>query len=217
MLLIRSRTFLFTPSRHFIFLLAALLFLTMLQFVDVLRVTGNSMMPALHDGQFLLRVNYLVNFQHGDFIVARPPDVQTRAPRFIKRLIALPQDTLSIQNDRVYVNGQVLYEPYMLNSSTRAESFPDILISKGEVVALEGYALAELPEYLQDTLAMLEPLPPEVLEQSFLEPIAYVSTMKLAKGFYFVVGDNRSFGASEDSRLFGPVPARQVLGRAYTL
>lgn len=36
-------------------------------------------------------------------------------------------------------------------------------------------------------------------------------------GHYFVVGDNRSWGGSEDSRTFGPVPLEQMGGRAATV
>ena len=33
-------------------------------------------------------------------------------------------------------------------------------------------------------------------------------------GHYFVMGDNRSFGGSEDSRGFGPIPLNQIGGKA---
>ena len=36
----------------------------------------------------------------------------------------------------------------------------------------------------------------------------------MPEGHYFVMGDNRSAGGSEDSRLFGPVPALSIAGRA---
>ena len=34
------------------------------------------------------------------------------------------------------------------------------------------------------------------------------------EGEYFVIGDNRTASGSEDSRLFGPVPLRNIAGRA---
>lgn len=33
-------------------------------------------------------------------------------------------------------------------------------------------------------------------------------------GYYFVMGDNRTLGGSEDSRTFGPVPVEAIAGRA---
>jgi signal peptidase I len=175
------------------------------QYLSIVRVSGDSMNPTLRNGQYLLRFER-VNYQSGDVVVLRPPvELQTRAPRFVKRLIALPGDTVSIQNDKVYLS-------YVAEISARAENFPDLVISKGEVVAFEGFALAELPDYLQDTFAMLEPLPQEILEQSQTETVTYVGTVKLDEGFYFVLGDNRGFSASEDSRLFGAISASQLQG-----
>jgi signal peptidase I len=182
------------------------------QYLSIVRVSGDSMNPTLRNGQYLLRFER-VNYQSGDVVVLRPPvELQTRASRFVKRLIALPGDTVSIQNDKVYLNGEILRESYVAEISARAENFPDLVISKGEVVAFEGFALAELPDYLQDTFAMLEPLPQEILEQSQTETVTYVGTVKLDEGFYFVLGDNRGFSASEDSRLFGAISASQLQG-----
>jgi signal peptidase I len=182
------------------------------QYLSIVRVSGDSMNPTLRNGQYLLRFER-VNYQSGDVVVLRPPvELQTRASRFVKRLIALPGDTVSIQNDKVYLNGEILRESYVAEISARAENFPDLVISKGEVVAFEGFALAELPDYLQDTFAMLEPLPQGILEQSQTETVTYVGTVKLDEGFYFVLGDNRGFSASEDSRLFGAISASQLQG-----
>jgi signal peptidase I len=192
--------------------------LLLIAFVDVVRVSGNSMNPTLQDGQLLLNFKHLLNYQHGDVVILRPPpELQTRAPRFVKRLIAIAGDTISIRDNKVYLNDQVSSEPYVLESFTRAENFPEVLVYKAEVVAFEGFALAELPEYLKDTLAMLEPLPQEILEQSQHENVSYIGTIKLSKEFYFVLGDNRGFSASEDSRLFGAIPRRDLLGMVSTL
>jgi signal peptidase I len=201
-------------SRRFpLFIAVSVVVLLSSQFIGVVRILGNSMNPTLQNGQFLVSFKHITTYQIGDVVVVHPPlELQTRASRFVKRLIALPNDTISIQNDNVVLNGQVLNEPYVLETVTRAENFPEVLVSKGEVVAFEGFALAELPEYLQATLKMLEPLPKDVLEQSYSENVSYVGTIKLPEDFYFVLGDNRAFGASEDSRLFGAISKRDLLG-----
>lgn len=38
--------------------------------------------------------------------------------------------------------------------------------------------------------------------------------IKLKPGYYFVMGDNRTLGGSEDSRTFGPIPVERIAGRA---
>jgi signal peptidase I len=183
------------------------------QFFSAIRVLGNSMNPTLQHGQILLSYKRPTTYQRGDVVILRPPrDLQARASRFVKRLVAMPGDTVSIQNDKVFLNEQFLEEPYATETSTRAENFPELLVSKGEVVAFEGFALAELPEYLKETLSMLTPLPREVLKQSYTGAVSYVGTIKLAENFYFVLGDNRGFSASEDSRLFGVISKKNILG-----
>ena len=79
-------------------------------------------------------------------------------------MIAIPGDSLSIRADVVYLNSQKLTEPYVAQHSSRPENFPELIVSKGEVVAFEGFALAELPDYLKATLVMLERLPQDILD-----------------------------------------------------
>lgn len=40
------------------------------------------------------------------------------------------------------------------------------------------------------------------------------SPVPVGRGFYFVMGDNRHAGASKDSRFFGAVPLKMIVGRA---
>jgi signal peptidase I len=180
-------------------------------FFDVMQVVGNSMNPTLQEGKFLI-ISHPKNYQHNDLVVFRSPESLTaRPPRFIKRLLALSEDSISIQDGQVYLNNQELSESYTLGENN--DSFPELLISKGEVIAFEGFALTELPDYLKDTLEMLEPLPKDILGQSQNETVAYTGTLTLKEGFYFVLGDNRSYGASEDSRVFGVISKDSFLGK----
>jgi signal peptidase I len=191
-------------------------------FFSPLRVMGNSMSPTLHDGQVLLLQRHLPfvssNYQKDELAVLRPPQkLQSRASRYVKRVVASAGDSLSIRKGFVYLNNQELYEPYVIQHSSLPDNFPELLISKNEVIAFEGFALAELPEYLKTTFEMLEPLPRDVLEQSKKESVTYTGSIKLKEGFYFVLGDNRGFSASEDSRLFGAVSEKTMLGTAIPL
>ncbi|HUE60109.1 MAG TPA: signal peptidase I [Acidimicrobiales bacterium] len=78
----------------------------------------------------------------------------------IKRVIALPGETVSGRGGRIYVGSEVLVEPY-LPVGTLTSDFGPVAVPKGDI---------------------------------------------------WVMGDNR--GNSDDSRFFGPIPERTIVGRA---
>ncbi len=94
--------------------LALVLFLVINAVSARVRVDGFSMMPTLHDGEFVL-VNKLAyrtgTPTRGDIIVFR--SVNTPDLDLIKRVIGLPGDKIVIRGGRVIVNGQTLNEPYI--------------------------------------------------------------------------------------------------------
>jgi signal peptidase I len=77
-------------------------------------VEGNSMEPSLHDGEFVV-VNRLAMLWNepgrGDVVVFYFPLDRDR--RYIKRVIGVPGDVVSVHDGEVYVNGAQLYEPYI--------------------------------------------------------------------------------------------------------
>lgn len=78
------------------------------------RVEGFSMEPNLHTGQYILvdKVSYRVGDpERGDVVVIRFPLDPKRD--FVKRIIALPGETIEVRERRVYVNGRALNEPYI--------------------------------------------------------------------------------------------------------
>src|SRR5512133_1998679 len=80
------------------------------------KVEGTSMMPTLTDQEriFINKFTYhfgLGNIERGDMVVFWfPLDPQKS---YIKRVIGIPGDTVSIDAGQVYVNGQPLVENYV--------------------------------------------------------------------------------------------------------
>ena len=95
-------------------LLALVLYLLIDSVVARVRVENISMKPTLQPGEFLL-VNKLAyrlgDVQHGDIVVFHNP--QDVAEDYIKRVIGLPGDLVTIINGNVYVNDQMLSEKYI--------------------------------------------------------------------------------------------------------
>ncbi len=79
-----------------------------------IRVEGTSMEPSLHDGEFVV-VNRLSMLwqdpERGDIVVFHFP--LDRGRRYIKRVIGLPGDLVSVLDGEVFVNGAKLDEPYV--------------------------------------------------------------------------------------------------------
>lgn len=118
-------------------LLLTLLMLLVIRFaVQNYQVQGVSMEPSLHNQEYILvdKVSYL--FQHpsrGDVIVFRYP--VDPSENFVKRIIAVPGDTISVVGEQVTVDGVVLNEPY-INSSDRINPFPSF---KNRILANNEY------------------------------------------------------------------------------
>ena len=76
-------------------------------------VQGKSMMPTLKPGDCCL-VNSLSphfrDYQRGDIVVIRD---RARNEFIVKRIVGLPNDQVQVRRGRVYLNGQLLSEPYL--------------------------------------------------------------------------------------------------------
>ena len=82
------------------------------------RIQGSSMEPTLHSGQFVItnKISYLFSEpERGDIIVFIAPHsaVSAREDDYIKRIIGLPGETVSVNGGQVMVNGVLLHEPYI--------------------------------------------------------------------------------------------------------
>ena len=93
-------------------------------------VQGKSMMPTLTPGDCRI-VNCLLphlrDYKRSDVVVIRD---SVRNEFIVKRIVGLPGEQVQLRSGRVYVNGQVLPEPY-LAAGTRTYSLQDRVITVG--------------------------------------------------------------------------------------
>lgn len=78
------------------------------------KIKGSSMEPNFPDKEYLLteKVTYYLNQpKRGDVIVFKPPI--SEEDEFIKRIIGLPGETVSVSGGKVFINGKILEEPYL--------------------------------------------------------------------------------------------------------
>ncbi|HEY7697314.1 MAG TPA: signal peptidase I [Vicinamibacteria bacterium] len=105
--------------------------------VQAFKVQGTSMSPELQDGERILVNKFLYYFgdiQRGDVVVFwYPEDPQLS---FIKRVVALPGETVEIRSGRVFVNDMPVDEPYVSGANADERSFPRLEIRPGHFFVL---------------------------------------------------------------------------------
>lgn len=76
--------------------------------ITPVRVNGNSMYPTLKGNEIML-LNKLGTPDRFDIIVLKVPE---EADELIKRVVALPGETIEIKNSKIYINDEVIEDPY---------------------------------------------------------------------------------------------------------
>jgi len=109
------------------FLIAAAVFLVIYAFLfRPFEVDGDSMYPNFHNHEYVITNLIALRFQTpklGDVVVFKaPPDP---SKDYIKRVIGLPGDTISIKDGQVYRNGELFDQSSFLKPdvTTYGESF----------------------------------------------------------------------------------------------
>ena len=97
----------FYASASFIFFL-----LWLILGIETYSMSSGSFLPTIHIGDRIIskRVWITESVERGDVIVFPYP--REPSSDFIKRAIGLPGETLEIKKDEVFINGEVLEEPY---------------------------------------------------------------------------------------------------------
>lgn len=121
---------------------AALLALLINSFVFFFaRVEGNSMLGTLKDGEvlFVWRAGYVFGQpQRGDIVICHYPKTKDggyldqKNTCYVKRVIGLPGDTVSIRQGTVYINGEALKESYLETERTDSQSMEAVVLEEGE-------------------------------------------------------------------------------------
>ncbi len=186
-------------------ILAVILFSLRSSFADWNDVPTGSMKPTILEGDrvfvnklaYDLKVPFTTlhvaewsNPQRGDIVVFFSPH---DGLRLVKRVVGLPGDVIELRDNHLVLNGQAVeYQPI-------AEEFVSGLSSadrNGRTFAIE-----QLPG--QTHAVAGNPAAPA--KRSF-------APYRVPEGHYFMMGDNRD--DSFDSRYYGPVKRKQIVGRA---
>ena len=128
----------------FVFTLTAVLIITSF-FVRHSVVDGDSMLGTLHDGENLLISDLFYDPKVGDIIVVEDFSTDLKKP-IVKRVIATGGQTVRIQRDGVYVDGEKLVESYVFTDGLpyEYEVYPSSAIKENDTLV---YVAGEYYEF----------------------------------------------------------------------
>lgn len=92
-------------------------------------VNGQSMEPSLYNNDKLI-LSVMSKPERGDIVVAKPDEINIEC--IIKRVIAVPGDTVEILNNVVYINGEAIEEPYLKGEPMKTANIPEFKLANNE-------------------------------------------------------------------------------------
>ena len=184
--------------------------------VEPFRIPSESMLPTLLKGDFILVNKFAYGLRlpvlntkligngqpaRGDVVVFRYPLEPTIA--YIKRVVGLPGDRLEYRGNQLFVNGQPA--PLTPLAGDAAEPGYRQFDERLDQVEHRIQVLVNGRWGLAGFWAGLQPR---------REPDGVVAwEYQVPAGHYFVMGDNRD--NSSDSRVWGPLPEENLIGKAF--
>lgn len=106
-------------------------------FYQPVKVEGTSMLPELLDQERIFVNKFVYHIEQigrGDIVVFWYPLDPSKS--YIKRIIGLPGDIVEIRQGRIYVNEQLLDEPYLLEQFVDYKSYPPVYVEPGHYYVL---------------------------------------------------------------------------------
>jgi signal peptidase I len=138
--------------------------------------------------------------RHGDVIVFKYPEDLSKS--YVKRAIGLPGDRIRIVDQKLFLNGEMLKEPYIFHKDLSRTNLPirdNFPISK--------QLLTRLADYQQNR---------DIFDSYFYyKEFMQGEEIVVPPDYYFAMGDNRDNSA--DSRYWGFVPRKNIMGRAVVI
>ena len=184
--------------------------------VEPFRIPSESMVPTLLKGDFILVNKFTYGLrlpvlntkvignnlpQRGDVVVFRyPPDP---AVAYIKRVVGLPSDQLSYRGRQLFING----EPVALTQLPDDPAMPGYQQVKEQLGATQ-HRIQNLANGRWGLAGFWSGLQPRREADG-----AVGWDYQVPPGHYFMMGDNRD--NSSDSRVWGPVPEENLIGKAF--
>lgn len=99
------------------------------------KIEGSGMLPNLKNGERVLVEKNFGAIKRGDVIFFKYPKDTTKL--YFKRVIGLPNETISIREGQVFVDDKKLDEPYLDQSyNQQTENFSPLKISDGSYFVL---------------------------------------------------------------------------------
>ena len=96
-----------------VFAIAIFLFIYLLV-LQPHKIKGDSMQPNFPNGEYLLTDKVSYRFgeaERGDVVVFEPPG--SEGEEYIKRIVGLPGEEISVKSGKVYINDALLVESYL--------------------------------------------------------------------------------------------------------